>query len=380
MNCAEAAECVSALFDGEPISREAAAHLSDCEECRVRLNEYAEIGAELRGVASSASAQAIPEGRWRLAGPAAATNWLRKWRGTMRIPRFAFALMLIAIFALSGGLALVKARAGGNGPVLLLSFKIPQGDKAWDCALRTDRGTDSDQQNDHARCAFFGANLPGWLAVSARFIRREGERVQLGIKTNFTPAAAMQRQYTHKFEFRMFDGIPEQEYWLEPDRKLKVVVAEFGTLEVSGEFLDHMPVLASNPRETLDPGEAEFRILSPVLIRDNQMLVNMGRASAAPDEKDAGVMLHIPKEGLFIFSPVPFEEGAEVAVRHGSNQIEFTAEGKSYLLVTGAPITRAEHVWVQHLPDWRPAKPSDGGWFLGSVNVQRLREFLENVP
>ena len=370
MNCAEAAECLSARFDGEPISREAAAHLSDCEECRVRLNEYAEIGAELRGMASAASAQAIPEGRWRLAKPAAATNWLRKWRGTMRIPRFAFALMLIAIFALSGGLALVKARAGGNGPVLLLSFKIPQGDKAWDCALRTDRGTDS--------CAFFGANLPGELAVSARFIRKESERVQLGIKTNFTSAAVMQRQYIHKFEFRMFDGIPEQEYWLEPDKKLKVAVAEFGTVEVSGELLDHMPVMASNPREALDPGEAEFRILSPVLIRGNQMLANMAGAMAIPDEGDDGAILHIPREGLFIFSPVPFEEGAEVAVRHGSNQVEFTAEGKSYLLVTGAPITRGEHVWVRHLPDWRPL--NNQGWFLGSVNVQRLREFLEKAP
>ncbi|HXN22719.1 MAG TPA: hypothetical protein VOA41_08260 [Candidatus Dormibacteraeota bacterium] len=370
MNCAEAAECVSALFDGEPISREVVAHLSDCKECRARLNDYAEMGAELREAASGAGAQTIPEGRWRLAEPAAATNWLRKWRGTMRIPRFAFALMLIAIFALSGGLALVKARPGGNGPVLLLSFKIPQGDKAWDCALRTDRGPDS--------CAFFGANLPGELAVSARFIRREGERVQLGIKTNFTPAAAMQRQYTHTFELKMFDGISEQEYWLEREEKLNVPVAQFGTVEVSGEYLDHMPVMASNPRETLDPGKAEFRILSPVLIRDHQMLVNMARAMAIPDEKDNGVMLHIPREGLFIFSPVPFEEGAEVAVRHGSNQIEFTAEGKSYLLVTGAPITRAEHVWVRHLPDWHPS--NNQGWFLGGVNVQRLREFLEKVP
>src|SRR5205085_4146512 len=367
MNCAEAAECVSALFDGQPISRAVAAHLSDCQECRARLNDYAEMGAELRETAGGAAAKTIPEGRWRLAEPAAATNWLRKWRATMRIPRFAFALMLIAIFALSGGLALVKARPRGNGPVLLLSFKIPQGDKAWDCALRTDRGTDS--------CVFVGGNLPGELAVSARFIRKEGENVQLGIKTDFTPAVARQRPYTHTFELNMFDGIPEQEYWLEPDRKLSVAVADFGIVEVSGQFLDHMPVMASNPRETLDPGEAEFRILSPVLIRDNQVLVNMAHAKATPDQKDSGVTLCIPGEGLFIFSPVPFEEGAEAVVRNGSNQIEFTAEGKSYLLVTGAPITRGEHVWVRHLPNWRPS--NNPGWFLGSVNVKRLRQFLE---
>src|SRR5580704_11921714 len=64
MNCAEAAECVSALFDGEPISRETAAHLSDCEECRARLNDYAEMGAELRDLAGASAPQAIPEGQW----------------------------------------------------------------------------------------------------------------------------------------------------------------------------------------------------------------------------------------------------------------------------------------------------------------------------
>lgn len=365
MNCAEAAECISALFDGEPISRDVAAHLSDCQECRARLNEYAEMGAELRDLASTAAALAIPEGRWRLAELATANNWLRKWRGPMRIPRFAFALMLIAIFALSGGLALVKARPQ-DGPVLLLSFKIPQGDRAWDCALRTDRGTDS--------CAFFGGNLPGELAVSARFIRKERENVQLGIKTHFTPAAIMQSPYTHTFALKMFEGIPEQDYWLEPDRKSGVAVANFGIVEVSGQFLDHMPVMASNPREALDPGEAEFRILSPVLIRDDQMLVNMAGAMAIPDEKVNGVMLHIPNEGLFIFSPAPFEEGDEVAVQRGSNQIKFTAEGKSYVLVTGAPISRGEHVWVRHLPDWHAA--NHPGWFLSTVNVQRIRDLL----
>lgn len=228
-----------------------------------------------------------------------------------------------------------------------------------------DRGTDS--------CAFFGGNLPGELAVSTRFIRKEGENVQLGVKTHFTSAAAMRRSYTNTFELKMFDEIPEQEYWIDPDRKLSVAVADFGTVEVSGQFLDHMPVMASNPREALDPGEAEFRILSPVLICDKQVLVNMSGASATPGEKDSGVTLYIPGEGLFVLSPVPFEGGTEVVVRNGSNQVEFTAGGKPYVLVTGAP--RGEHVWVRHLPNWRPS--NNPGWFLGSVNIRSLRKFLE---
>src|SRR6266705_1182444 len=138
MNCVEAAECVSALFDGEPISQEAAAHLSDCEECRALLNEYAEMGAEVRRMASAAVPQTISEGRWRLAEPAAASKWLTKWRGTMRIPRFAFALMLLAIFALSGGLALVKARPGGNGSMLFLTFRVPPKGQVMYLSTKTD--------------------------------------------------------------------------------------------------------------------------------------------------------------------------------------------------------------------------------------------------
>ena len=113
MNCIEAAECLSALFDREPISSEAAVHLADCKECRAQLNEYAEMSAELRRVASGFVLQAVPERQWKLAEAAAATNWLRKWRRTMRIPRFAFRLTLILIFVLSGSLAPVKARPMG---------------------------------------------------------------------------------------------------------------------------------------------------------------------------------------------------------------------------------------------------------------------------
>jgi hypothetical protein len=80
----------------------------------VRLNEYAEMGAELRDLASAAAPRAIPEGRWRLAEPATANNWLRKWRGTMRIPRFAFALMLAALLALSLSTGLFLTRATGT--------------------------------------------------------------------------------------------------------------------------------------------------------------------------------------------------------------------------------------------------------------------------
>src|SRR5215470_3278152 len=199
MNCMEAAESVSGLFDGEPLTREAAAHLSDCEACRARLNDYAEMGAELRAVASASWPQTVPQGQWKLAEPAPVTNWLKKWRGTMRIPRFAFALMLLAIFALSGGLTRVKARPGGNGPVLLVSFKIPPKGQTLDCAVRMDREPGS--------CAFFTGDVPGDLAVAVKYIKREGERVQVWLKANFEPPQPS-RERSITFPVNAFDKMP----------------------------------------------------------------------------------------------------------------------------------------------------------------------------
>jgi hypothetical protein len=364
MNCAEAAECVSALFDGEPVSREAAAHLSDCEECRARLNEYAEMSANMRDLASAAAPRTIPEGQWKLAEPAAAKNWLTKWRGTMRIPRFAFALMLIAIFALSGGLGLLKARPGGTGPVLLLTFKIPPKGETLDCAVRTDREPDS--------CAFFKGNVPGDLAVAAKFIKREGERIQLGIKANFVPEPQPSGERSITFPLNAFDMMPEEVYWLEPDKKLIVQVPGLGSIEVSGEFLDHMPVLAMNPRAALAPAQDEFRFVSPVLIRDNQVVVNLAGGSATATGSDPAVILFSPGSGRFIFSPVRFQGAIEARLHAG--QVGFTLAGKEYLLLTGAPITRSEHVWVLHQPGWRrPASDSnasDGPFIESAGSVQ----------
>lgn len=226
MNCKEAAECVSALFDSHQISREVAAHLADCPECRAQLNEYAEMGAELRDMAGAVAPQAVPEGRWRLAESAAAKHWLRKWRGTMRIPRFAFALMLIAIFALSGGLALVKARAGGDGPILWLTFRVPPKGQVMHLSGKTDH---------ESEIGSFGVlGLPGHIWTSVRFIKREGQRVELSIKTVYHDPG-LRHPHGETADEALKD-IPSQDYWLDPDKAVKVQVAGLGTMEVSGEF------------------------------------------------------------------------------------------------------------------------------------------------
>lgn len=347
MNCKEAAECVSALFDSHQLSREVAAHLADCPECRVRLNEYAEMGAELRDMGSAAAPQAIPEGRWRLAEPAAANHWLRKWRGTMRIPRFAFALMLIAIFVLSGGLALVKARPQARGPVLLLRAKIPGKGVVTTCTGRV--------TPEYDMCSFSAVALPGTLTGSLRFISRDGDRVQIGIRTKYEPPG---RTPAWGYDEELKD-VPLERFWMDPDRPLSVPIAGFGTMEIYGEFRDHEPPLPS-PDATLDPAANELRIWSAFMIRDNRILADMNNMFVETQEPDSAIVLYVPKQGRFVFSLKPFDGAIEADIQ--ANRIQFAENGHSYLLITGGPVARTSyaHVWVLHQPEWRPVGVGPG--------------------
>jgi len=101
------------------------------------------------------------------------------------------------------------------------------------------------------------------------------------------------------------------------------------------------------------PVPGEFRLLSPALIRDNQLLVNMPGSMVADTETDPdpAIALYSPGLGRFVFSTVSFPGAIEGKLQ--ASQITFTLENKSYLLLAGAPISRSR-IWVLHQPDWRP--------------------------
>jgi hypothetical protein len=98
MKCAEAAEFVSALCDGERIPPAEAEHVGVCETCSVRLREYLEMGAELRRLASLELTEETRARGWTKTPRITPSWWLKGWE-TIRIPRIAFALLLIAIVA-----------------------------------------------------------------------------------------------------------------------------------------------------------------------------------------------------------------------------------------------------------------------------------------
>jgi hypothetical protein len=308
MNCTQAAECLSALFDGEAISREVAAHLADCPECRVRLNEYAAIGAELRRLASLGEAAPVAQVHWMLR-PLKGIGWWQKGFATMRIPKLAFGVMLIAIIALSTGLVIVRAQSGATtGRFLELKYKLPTRGQADICVMRAD----GSQRNNS--CDLVDHGREGLLLMNTRVVANCGNRAQLRIRAKYIPGAGDTKV---DYNDALFNDIPENVLPVEPGERQEIHVAGLGTVQIETEYLDHIPPLVFRPQETLDPNPREFRIVAPVLVRDNQVIANADGSSIETGSADATLMFYVPGEGRYLISLVPFEGAVEGSVRLG---------------------------------------------------------------
>jgi hypothetical protein len=347
MNCNEVIEDISLLCDGRRASRDAALHIGNCQNCRERMNSYAAMGSELRLLASLQDQPVFSADVVCVAQSTNRFSWWQKGLTTMKIPRMAFALMAITIVVLSTGLVVLRARAGAAvGPVLELKYKLPPMGRTTLCVMTTDGNPRSNHCGGTSRLS------SGQLLFNARLIATNEGRMQLGIKTTFVPGAG--GSPVSDFELAIKD-VPEQLVSLESGEKKEIVVPGFGTIEMEGKYLDHVPALLYSPDEALDPKPNEFRVVSPVLVRDNEVIANAeGSSSIETGDPDATLMFYVPKEGRYLVSVRPFDGAEEGTVHLG--QIKFSLEGHDYLLLTSMPITTAEHVWVKREPDFKPSE------------------------
>jgi hypothetical protein len=355
MRCDDAAEFVSALCDGETIPRAAAEHVGMCASCQARLEEYMEMGAELRLVASLAIKERVSPRVWSNPRSTFAIWWQKVW-GTMRIPRLAFAILIAAIVSLGSTLAVVKARAHSDGTVVVLKVTRPEGDPVG-CPLST-------QDKDQATCAFIGQMKGKVIGCQIDLISREGNRVELAVRTKtFGPLSGT-------FSLSDIKNEPQKQVFFEPGQTVKLDVAGSGTLTVTGEWFDHMPAFIDTSNNDLDPGPEELRLVSPLLLRDNQVHGDTQGGSATVDKAGQGVEIYMPGEGRFILSLSPMQ-GA-VQARVSLNRISFQEAGRSYVFLTGSPVTRGEHIWVLHEAYFKPLDMAGENAFIGSGDLNQL--------
>lgn len=374
MRCDEAAEFASRLCDGQVISREAAEHIGTCEICRARLNEHAVIGAELRRAASLEQPiplKAVPWGkRQRIR-----SHWWQEGRTTMRIPRFAFVSMLVLILVLSGGLVLVRARTspGAGRSVLVLTFKlvpqdiarVPQG-IARDCVITTDGNPKTGE------CSYSLGLNDRVLGVLFRFVSRDGDRTQVAVQAEYKEQSNTLNLLDDLKSF------PERMIWVGPGRDSHIAISGLGEIDVTGQYLDHAPMIWERPSETLDPQKDEFRVVAPVLISGDEVLCDLSNngLSISHGDANAALMIYCPGQGRYLISSVPFEGAVEASVKMG--QIRFALGGQNYLLLSAMPIVREDHVWVSHDPNYKLSEHLEGGsddrpWFM----VRSLKMLLD---
>lgn len=350
MHCEQIEEYVSALCDGEKIPRDAAEHIGSCQSCSEELNDYAAIGLELRRLASLEEAPQAARIDWE-PEPETKVRWWRQGLTTMRIPRLAFGVMLMAIVALSGGLVLVRARAGSaGGRFLELKYSLPVSPFApygrlGICIMKTDG---SQQGNT---CNFVDHGRTGVLLMNTHVITSLGDTAEVKIRAKFVPGPGdMQIDYSEA----LFEDVPEKTVSLAPGEEQEIEVAGLGKVGLQREYLEHVPPLMYRPQETLDPNPREFRIVAPVLLRDNQVIAKVDGYSIDTGETDATLMLYVPGEGRYLIGIAPFEGAVQGDVHLG--QITFSLEGHDYLLLTSTPITISERVWVKQEPEFKPSE------------------------
>jgi hypothetical protein len=360
MICTEAAEFVSALCDGEIIPSSAAEHIGDCRECQTRLREYLDLGVELRRTASLQQSALIPARTWtRPQNPLIA--FLQKGWGTMRIPRVAFAAMIAGIAALVCTLAVVKVGADSNGTVVLLNTRGPDG-PLMDCPLST-------LDKNQATCDWYGKIGSQKLAYRVRLLSRDRGRILLAIRTR----TYTQGENLSSFTFDADSAAKVKEVWFEPGEKLNVDVSNVGGLTLTGEWMDHVPILMGLHGEDMSPGPGELRFASPLLLKDKRVAGDLAGAVSgifSTDDPNQAVWMYIPGQGSFLVSLLPMKDG--VAADVFLSRIFFQEGGHSWEFVTGAPVSRANRIWVLHQPDFKPSTGSGQSVDTVFVGTQRL--------
>ncbi len=362
MRCEEAAEFISALYDGETIPRAAAEHVSLCETCQSQLKEYIGMGVELRRIASLDVESEVKDRTWAKPRGTIRRWWPKGWE-TMRVPRMAFVLSLMAVVALSSGLTLIGVRAHEHGTVIILKVARPgeePGRNSMPCPLSIEDKNYSDCDNSVGMSS-------GSFSYKIRLLSRDGNRVKLGVRTAFVNPTSSGESVAHKLQ-----GAPEREYWFEPGKTLKLDVEGLGPVAVTGEWQDHMPYFARMDVEhNLEPGPNELRMISPILLRNDRVVFDAQGGAATSDGPNAAFWVNVPGDGVYVLSMSPLPDGVEAHAM--DNRVAFEIGGQTYQFVTGAPITREEKVWILHRAS---AKPLVNGLY-GTTRSDELLRLLQ---
>ena len=255
----------------------------------------------------------------------------------MRIPRYAFGLMLVAMLSLGAGIAIVRA----NNSERWFQFEVRT--REGKTALRA--LTSAEPKEPEPPGGPVIAHEPdGTLAFIVRVLAGRGGSERLGFRAIWAPQTVERSEIEEKVLV-----VPEREFWVVPGQTLTVPVKDYGEIEIMGQLLDKLPD-DQNPSEMrLYPKEGQFQVIAPqVLLMDGHVLCKGGGSGLRQLQKDGFFAYYAPHGGWYIFAFNAFPGATEGKIN--TNQVEFTLDGRTYTLLAAAPIVDASvtKIWVQH--------------------------------
>ncbi len=354
MRCGEVKQYISALYDGEAVPLQAAEHAAHCADCQKLLKEYAEVGATLRSYGSLLVAEPVPDRTW-LTTNRNKTMWWEKGLEMMRIPRVAFACLVLLLIGVGSRLALVEVRAHEDGSVLMLKLTPAQGDSVL-CDVST-----VDTSHDH--CGGLAQIDKTNLFYTVKALRKDSSRVLLSIRSKVTPLGPA------GYGPDTADTLPEMQAWFTPGETISLPNTGELKLVLTGQWADHVPVTPGG-NQLLDPGPNEIRFTSPLLLKNNVVAGDMMNGSAHAEQPGDGVFLFIPGEGRFLLSSMPVAGAVTAQVE--LNRVSFESNGQAYVIVTGMPVSRKEKLWVLHDVAYKPSSESMQVPIIGAGPITKL--------
>jgi hypothetical protein len=216
----------------------------------------------------------------------------------------------------------------------------------------------------NSQCDWIEGIGSGYLSYSIRLLSKEDDRVRLGVRAKY---------------FRLGDqvssggaeAVVEKQYSFDPGEALQIDVAGFGPLTVTGEWMDYMPYFGQlNLEDNLEPRPDELRLISPVLVKAKEVVIDFGSMSVTADQRGDLAWLYVPGDGLYELSLSQLP-GA-IQGRAENNRLTFTIDGQSLTFLTGAPIARGDQVWILHTADVKPADPHVSSAAVGTEKINHL--------
>jgi len=358
MNCQEVQPFVSALHDGESVPLEAAEHIRNCSECRVRLEEYSRMGVELRLLASSASEEA-PTRLPQL--PPLSRRWGRTLTARVLVPRFALGVGLFAILGLSVGLGWMRAQSGG-GPWFQFDLSNPETEAKVGCLT---------QAGDHGQDVFLSGAANKKIAIRVKALEVQKDAVRLMVRARaFEPVPGSEEEKAANYQAdghiiqdlmdRTLANAAAQEFDYVPGRTLEIPAEGGGRILLKGEVLKLRPSFSAE-WFPLTPKSDEIVLSKAALVRGSEFLGEIhGPGSARATNSSIGAC--VPPLGAFVFALKPFEGAVQGVAEFG--EAHFKMDGYQYILFSATPITGGQQpreIWVYRSqncpPSWGPHPP-----------------------